>query len=114
MSCTLILCSTSAERCVHDNKPASYRFTPATGRFHFDRSYRVRAPSRRAVKSFQQGNGAGVVRARFRLKLDTGTWSDFEAEEGGGVLALVMREQRLDKAGALAWLEQQGFLQRRE
>ena len=46
----------------------------------------------------------------FRLKLDTGTWSDFEAGEGGGVLALVMREERLDKAGALAWLETQGFL----
>ena len=29
------------------------------------------------------------------------------------MLALVMREQRLDKAGALAWLEQQGFLRRR-
>ena len=29
------------------------------------------------------------------------------------MLALVMREQRLDKAGALAWLEQHGFLQRR-
>ena len=46
----------------------------------------------------------------FRLKLDTGTWNDFESGEGGGVLALVMREERLDKAGALAWLEQQGFL----
>ena len=29
------------------------------------------------------------------------------------MLALVMREQRLDKAGALAWLEQQGFLRGR-
>ena len=48
----------------------------------------------------------------FRLKLDTGTWSDFEAGEGGGVLALVIREERLDKAGALAWLETQGFLSR--
>ena len=48
----------------------------------------------------------------FRLKLDTGTWSDFEAGEGGGVLALVMREERLDKANALAWLETQGFLAR--
>ena len=46
----------------------------------------------------------------FRLKLDTGTWSDFEARGDGGVLALVMREERLDKAGALAWLERQGFL----
>ena len=46
----------------------------------------------------------------FRLKLDTGTWNDFESGESGGVLALVMREERLDKAGALAWLEQHGFL----
>ena len=46
----------------------------------------------------------------FRLKLDTGTWNDFESGEGGGVLALVMREERLDKTGALTWLEQQGFL----
>lgn len=49
----------------------------------------------------------------FRLKLDTGTWSDFEAGDGGGVLALVMREERVDKAGALAWLETQGFLKNR-
>ena len=49
----------------------------------------------------------------FRLKLDTGTWSDFEAGEGGGVLALVMREEGLDKASALAWLETQGFLSNR-
>ena len=44
------------------------------------------------------------------MKLATGTWNDFESGEGGGVLALVMREERLDKAGALAWLEQHGFL----
>ena len=48
----------------------------------------------------------------FRLKLDTGTWSDFRTGEGGGLLSLVMREERLDKAGALAWLERQGFLTR--
>ncbi len=38
----------------------------------------------------------------FRLKLDTGTRSDFEARGDGGVLALVMREERLDKAGCTA------------
>ena len=65
-------------------------------------------PSSRSSREWRWGR-----KGSFRLKLDTGTWSDFEAEEGGGVLALVMREQRLDKAGALAWLEQQGFLQRR-
>ena len=65
-------------------------------------------PSSRSSREWRWGR-----KGSFRLKLDTGTWSDFEAEEGGGVLALVMREQRLDKAGALAWLEQQGFLRRR-
>ena len=48
----------------------------------------------------------------FRLKLDTGTWSDFRTGEGGGLLSLVMREERLDKAGAVAWLESHGFLTR--
>ena len=66
-------------------------------------------PSSRSSREWRWGR-----KGSFRLKLETGTWSDFEAEEGGGVLALVMREQRLDKAGALAWLEQQGFLRRRD
>ena len=50
----------------------------------------------------------------FRLTLDTGTWNDFEAGDGGGVLALVMREERLDKAGAIEWLGQQGFLRKQD
>ena len=50
----------------------------------------------------------------FRLKLDSGGWSDFESGEGGGVLDLVMREERLDKAGAVTWLETQGFLTSRQ
>ena len=62
-------------------------------------------PSSRSARELRWGR-----KGSFRLKLDTGTWSDFEAGEGGGVLALVMREERLDKAGALAWLETQGFL----
>ena len=64
-------------------------------------------PSSRSSRELRWGR-----KGSFRLKLDTGTWSDFEAGEGGGVLALVMREERLDKAGALAWLETQGFLAR--
>ena len=59
MSCTLIQCSNSVERCFHDNKPTSYRFTPVTRRLHFDRSLRVRTPSRRAVKSFLKGMALG-------------------------------------------------------
>ena len=65
-------------------------------------------PSTRSSREWRWGS-----KGSFRLKLDTGTWNDFEAGDDGGVLALVMREQRLDKAGALAWLEQQGFLRRR-
>ncbi len=62
-------------------------------------------PSSRSARELRWGR-----KGSFRLKLDTGTWSDFETGEDGGVLALVMREERLDKAGALAWLETQGFL----
>ena len=64
-------------------------------------------PSGRSSREWRWGR-----KGSFRLTLDTGAWSDFEAGEGGGVLALVMREERLDKAGALAWLEQHGFLRR--
>ena len=65
-------------------------------------------PSSRSARELRWGR-----KGSFRLKLNTGTWSDFEAGESGGVLALVMREERLDKAGALAWLENQGFLSNR-
>ena len=30
------------------------------------------------------------------------------------MLTLVMREERLDKAGAIEWLEQQGFLRKQD
>ncbi len=62
-------------------------------------------PSGRSSREWRWGS-----KGSFRLTLDTGAWNDFEAGEGGGVLALVMREERLDKAGAIEWLEQQGFL----
>ena len=53
-------------------------------------------------------------RGSFRLRLESGTWQDFENAESGGVIELVKREMNLDKAGALAWLEDQGFLSRRD
>ena len=65
-------------------------------------------PSSRSNREWRWGR-----KGSFRLKLETGTWSDFESAEGGGVLALVMREERLDKAGAIEWLEQNSFLRRR-
>ena len=64
-------------------------------------------PSGRSSREWRWGR-----KGSFRLKLDTGIWNDFEAGEGGGVLTLVMREERLDKAGAIEWLEQQGFLRK--
>lgn len=65
-------------------------------------------PSSRSNREWRWGR-----KGSFRLRLDTGTWSDFESAEGGGVLAIVMREERLDKAGSLEWLEQHGFLRGR-
>ena len=66
-------------------------------------------PSGRSSREWRWGS-----KGSFRLTLDTGTWNDFEAGDGGGVLALVMREERLDKAGAIEWLGQQGFLRKQE
>ena len=38
------------------------------------------------------------------VHLERGTWHDFEADAGGGVLDLVQHATGCDKAGALAWL----------
>ena len=62
-------------------------------------------PSSRSAREWRWGRNGS-----FRLKLDTGVWNDFESGEGGGVLTLVMREERCDKSGALDWLQQHGFL----
>ena len=39
-----------------------------------------------------------------------GTWKDFEAGQGGGVLALLAHIQSLDKPATVDWLRQRGFL----
>ena len=65
-------------------------------------------------KPDQTANAGATLRwgARGSLKLDTkkGVWHDKEANEGGGVLDLVMRERSCDKAGALEWMESKGFI----
>ena len=66
-------------------------------------------PSGRSNREWRWGR-----KGSFRLTLDTGIWNDFEAGECGGVLTLVMREERLDKAGAIEWLERQGFLRKQD
>ena len=45
------------------------------------------------------------------VRVDQGTWHDFEADIGGGVLALVERECG-DRGRALDWLQSSGFLPR--
>lgn len=50
----------------------------------------------------------------FKVDLPDGVWHDKEANIGGGVLDLVMRERGCDKAGALAWLEGEGLIEPRE
>ena len=48
-----------------------------------------------------------------KVDLDPGAFHDKEANQGGGVLDLVMREQRCDKRTALAWMEREGFIEPR-
>jgi putative DNA primase/helicase len=45
------------------------------------------------------------------VDLDKGTWFDNEAGIGGGVLDLVIRDQHLDKAGAVRWLQDQRHIE---
>lgn len=52
-------------------------------------------------------------RGSFKIDLPEGLWHDKEANEGGGVLKLVMRERGCDKAGALQWMEGNGFIEPR-
>lgn len=53
-------------------------------------------------------------RSRGSLCIDTraGTYFDFEAGKGGGVLELVQAETGLDKDGAVAWLAERGHIRR--
>jgi hypothetical protein len=53
-------------------------------------------------------------RGSLKIDLPDGVWHDKEANVGGGVLDLVMRERGCDKAGALAWLEGEGLIQPRD
>ncbi|MDR3473359.1 MAG: AAA family ATPase [Devosia sp.] len=58
-------------------------------------------------KAVWGSQGARVV------DLEKGVWFDHTADEGGGVLDLVMRELPAEKDEALKWLEDAGFIQER-
>ena len=74
--------------------------------------------SKVAVELFGQPqkslDNGGTLRwgSRGSFKIDTaeGVWHDKEANVGGGVLDLVMRERSCDKASALTWLEAKGII----
>lgn len=46
------------------------------------------------------------TRGSMCVSLDKGTWFDYEANEGGGVVDLVMKRRTTDKEGALSWLRE--------
>ena len=50
------------------------------------------------------------TRGSMCISLDKGTWFDHEANEGGGVLDLVMKRCAVDKPGAMAWLQERRHL----
>ena len=62
-------------------------------------------PSRYAGHELRFGSKGSLS-----VKLDTGTWYDFENGRGGGMLDLVMLERNCDKAAAMDWLETRGFI----
>ena len=49
-------------------------------------------------------------RGSISIDTSTGRWFDHQAGAGGGVLDLVMRETGRDRAGAVGWLREGGYL----
>ena len=66
-------------------------------------------PSIRKKKELRWGNQGSLS-----VNLDKGTWYDHEAQEGGGVLDLVVREVGCKRAAAIQWLEQRGLWEKAE
>ena len=62
-------------------------------------------PKRRGPREWRWGN-----RGSFALRLDRGTWQDFEAGKAGGVLDLVAHLQGIDRAEVPAWLRERGLM----
>lgn len=48
------------------------------------------------------------------VDLQKGVWSDFEDQTGGGVIDLLRSFKGLEKPEALEWLQEHGFIQRKE
>ena len=50
------------------------------------------------------------TRGSLSVSLDKGTWHDHEQGKGGGVLDLVQDRKRLDRDGAIVWLQERGHI----
>lgn len=62
-------------------------------------------PTRRTRQEWRWGR-----RGSLALYLDRGTWRDFEAGKGGGVLDLVAHLEGIDRADAWSWLQDRGLV----
>lgn len=62
-------------------------------------------PSSETAKELRWGSGGSKS-----FSVEKNVWNDHEAQEGGGTLQLVERECSTDRAGALAWLEKEGYI----
>jgi hypothetical protein len=64
-------------------------------------------PQSRRGKELRYGTKGGL-----KIDLEKGTWSDFEGDNGGGVLDLIVRERGGTPADAMEWLRDQGLIAR--
>lgn len=66
-------------------------------------------PTRKTAREWRYGSKGSLVVHVGGSR--AGRWHDFQADEGGGVLKLIQHKLACDKAGALRWLELEGFLE---
>ena len=64
------------------------------------------------LEKHQNGN-EWRYRSRGSLKIDIakGTWHDFEANIGGGLIEFIARENGCDHESAIAWLKREGIIE---
>ena len=65
-------------------------------------------PPRKTAREWRYGRKGSLVVHVGDSRV--GSWHDFEADEGGGVLALIRHKLACDQAGALRWLEVNGLI----
>lgn len=66
-------------------------------------------PTSETAKELRWGSGGSRA-----YSVEKRVWRDHETDTGGGALDLVQRECSTDRAGALAWLEKEGLIPKRD